>query len=640
MKRFLLIALLSALPVVAVAQSIAITPATLRAALQAAESGQPGPAIAANHPLAAWIEMAGLRKRIDTLGTAQAQTFLSTHAGTPVGEAFRDVWLGQTAKRADWAAFTAAWQPRSDTTLRCAQLQAALATGQPGADWNSQAQALWRTAGQSLPDRCDAVIDALASRGGMSDALRWERFDAAVASGQPAIMRRAARGLPAAALALATDYAAFLDAPHTRTAQWPRDGRSRAVTTAGLAALARKDPQAARSQLPAVASALALTPEQQGKVRYQIALWTVASYLPGSAQRMAEVPAAAWDERLHEWQVREAMARSDWAAALAALQRMPASQRNDSRWQWFTARMLEKTGQATAADAMLRQAARASTFHGFMAADRLRQPYALCPLELDAKAPVRAQVAANPALQRALLLQQIDRPGWAAAEWQYALKDLDDTQRQHAVALASAAGWFDRAVFALKGEQEMRLYSLRFPLHHGDTIRAQAATNGLDPAWVAAEIRAESTFNSNARSPANALGLMQVIPATGQAVANRLGLANYTGANSLYDPDINITIGTAYLRELKAKYGNLPYVTLAAYNAGPTPTGRWLAQRGDFDPDIWIETISYKETRDYVARVLAFSVIYDWRLNGRAVSLADRIAGRLGEPTRGFSCPD
>mgnify|MGYP002732913580 CR=1 FL=1 len=638
MKQVLSAALLCILPALAGAQSSPST-AQLRQALAAAESGQVTTALPAGHPLAGWMEMAALRARIDSLPDATAQAFLQRQAGNPAGETFRDAWLAQLARRGDWPGFLSAWQPRNDTALRCAHLQALAATGKADDQWDNQASELWRKAGTSLPDRCDAVIARLGERGVLTDALRWERIDAAVAAGQPAIIRRAARGLPADQLALATDYAAFLDTAHNRAASWPATERSRKVVTAGLAALAKRDPDAAEARLPELTRVLGLDATQQGQVKYQIALWTVASYLPGSAQRLAAVPDHAWDERLHEWQVREAMARADWRAALAALQRMPASQRNDSRWQWFTARMLEKNGQATAADAVLRQAARASTFHGFMAADRLALPYALCPVELDANASVRTEVAGNPALQRALLLHQLDRPGWAAREWTHALSGFDDTRRQHAVALASANGWFDRAVFALKGEQEMRLYSLRFPLHHDQAIRRHAAANGLDPAWVAAEIRAESTFNPNARSPANALGLMQVIPSTGQAVARRLGLTQYTGANSLYDPELNITIGTAYLRELKEKYGNKPYVVLAAYNAGPTPTGRWLTQRGDFDPDIWIETISYKETRDYVARVLAFSVIYDWRLNGKAVSLGDRIAGRLGEPSRGFTCP-
>jgi soluble lytic murein transglycosylase len=110
------------------------------------------------------------------------------------------------------------------------------------------------------------------------------------------------------------------------------------------------------------------------------------------------------------------------------------------------------------------------------------------------------------------------------------------------------------------------------------------------------------------------------------------------GAESLYDPNANIAIGTAYLREMKEKYGR-PYVAIAAYNAGPTPTARWQSQRPAMDADFWIETISYKETREYVARVLAFSVIYDWRLNGSAVPVSERMRGREGTARKAFSCP-
>src|SRR5690606_5277386 len=92
------------------------------------------------------------------------------------------------------------------------------------------------------------------------------------------------------------------------------------------------------------------------------------------------------------------------------------------------------------------------------------------------------------------------------------------------------------------------------------------------------------------------------------------------------------------LREMKDKY-TLPYVAIAAYNAGPTPTARWQADRPGMDADFWIETITYKETRDYVARVLAFSVIYDWRLDGNAVPVSDRMHGRSGAARKAFACP-
>ncbi|MCW0452815.1 transglycosylase SLT domain-containing protein [Xanthomonas sacchari] len=628
-------------PVPALAQSLDAQRPAIRSAIDDAEQGRFDPVRAAafkQHPLYGWLEYANLRRNIDKVSDAQAQDFLKRYAGQPVAESFRALWLPALARREDWPALLANWKPTENLGLRCAQLNARQATGRADAQWVDEAQALWRNAGKSLPDACDPVFAVLQARGGMTDALRWARVEAAADAQQPAVMRAAARGLPAADLALANDYAAFLDAVHMRALTWPKTERSRKVAVDGLAKLAKTDPDAAERQLPQFVQALQFSEAQRGAVLYQIALWTVASYGQESARRLNAVPESAYDERLHEWRAREAMARGDWPAALAAIRKMPPAQRSDSRWQYFEARLAEKTGNASEAQRLYRAAASSATFHGFLAADRLKQPYALCPWEPNDSAQAQAAVARDPALVRALELFKIDRTGWAVAEWNDALSRFDDTQRRLAVEVASNNGWFDRAVFGLgKRPEEQRLYTLRFPLHHAETIRREAGRNAIDPAWVAAEIRAESVFNPNARSPANAMGLMQVVPATGASVARNLGLAGYGGAASLYDPDTNIAIGTAYLRQLLNTYG-LPYLTIAAYNAGPGPAARWQSQRPGHDADFWIETVSYKETREYVARILAFSVIYDWRLNGDALPVTERMLGKLDAPRKKFVC--
>lgn len=614
-------------------------PAPLRVALEAAERGLPAPALASTHPARRWVEMAALRRNIDTLPDAQAQAFLSRYRGEAVAEVFREAWLRALLKRQDWRGFRAAWSPSvRSAALRCAELEARQRTGAVDAQWTREAQAMWRSSGKSLPDECDPVFAALAASGGLDAALRWERIELAAAEWQPGVMRSAARGLPPDQLALASDYAAFMTAPHERAAGWPKTARSRLVASHGLAKFAKDDPLAAEARLPAIATALSFGETERGRVLYQAALWTVASYLPDSARLLDLVPDSAYDERLHEWRVREALARSDWKAALAALQKMGASQRGDSRWQWFEARMRELTGDRSGAQALYAQAARQPEFHGFLAADRIDQPYALCPWMPEHGAAEKAAVAADPALVRAMALYRAGRSGWAIREWRDALSRFDDAQRRIAVEVAQEHGWFDRAVFDLgKAPGENRLYTLRFPIHHADLIQREARKNGLDPAWVAAEIRAESVFNPDARSPADARGLMQVLPSTGAAVARRLGLP-WGGAASLYDPETNIALGTAYLREKEAMYGK-PYVAIAAYNAGPTPTSRWLSQRPQMDPDLWIETISYRETREYVARILAFSVLYDWRMFGKAAPVTARMRGESAATRKTFACP-
>ena len=614
-------------------------PARLRAALEAAERGLPAPALPASHPARAWVEMATLRRNIDTLPAAQAQAFLSRHEGQAVAGVFREAWLRALLKRQDWTGLRAAWSPSiTSTALRCAELEARRNTGAMDAQWTRDAQAIWRSSGKSLPNECDPVFDALAASGGLDDALRWERIELAAAEWEPAVMRAAARGLPADQLALANDYAAYLQAPHPRAAQWPKTARSRLVASHGLAKYAKDQPLAAEAQLPAIAQALGFGETERGRVLYQAALWTVASYLPDSARLLALVPESAYDERLHEWRAREALARSGWKAALAAIRKMGPGQRGSSRWQWFEARMLELTGDRAGAQALFASAATRPDFHGFLAADRLDRSYALCPWMPEWTEADKSSVAADPALVRAMALYRAERAAWAVREWNDALSRFDDRQRRIAVQVAQEHGWFDRAVFNLgKAPEETRLYTLRFPIHHAELIEREARRNGLDPAWVAAEIRAESTFNPRARSPANARGLMQVLPTTGAAVARRLGLP-WGGAESLYDPAINIPLGTAYLREKEQMYGK-PYVAIAAYNAGPTPTSRWLSQRPAHDPDLWIETISYRETREYVARILAFSVIYDWRMYGKATPVTERMHGGTGAPRKAFACP-
>ena len=626
---------------------VAMPDASLRNAFEAAARGQLDDATRATyaaHPLAGWLEYTALRRDFDSLPIERGAGFLAKYRGQPVAEAFRSEWLAALAKRQEWQGFLANWQDGiDDTALRCMQLNARMALGRTDAAWTRDVQATWRSSGRSLPDACDGPFATLATQGGLTAALRWERIELAAGEGQSGVIRAIAKGVDGDDAILANRYAAYLDSPDASAAQWPRTSRSRLIASAALAKLAKSSPDRAETLLPGIAAALGFDEGQRRAVQYQVALWTVASYLPDSARRLGAVPASAYDEKLHEWQAREAMSRSDWRAALAAIRTMDTTQRNDSRWQYFAARTSELTGDTAGAQVLYRQAAQAADFYGFLAADRLQQPYVLCPWTPRVTAMDKAVVARDHSLVRALQLFSLDRKGWAVREWNDALSRFNDAQRRIAVEVAQENGWFDRGVFGLvnvggqRYPDETRLYQLRFPLHHDASIRREAARNNLDPAWIAAEIRAESVFDPNARSSADARGLMQVLPGTGASVAAKIGVP-WKGDESLYDADTNIVLGSAYLRQLLDKYGGKPYQVIAGYNAGPAPLGRWMSQRPTMDPDFWIETISYKETRDYVARVLAFSTVYDWRLNGDAMRLSDRLLGRTDGPRKSFVC--
>ncbi len=144
-------------------------------------------------------------------------------------------------------------------------------------------------------------------------------------------------------------------------------------------------------------------------------------------------------------------------------------------------------------------------------------------------------------------------------------------------------------------------WEILYPLREWETIQREAKANGLDPYIVAGLIRQESIFDTNARSRANAIGLMQLLPSTGRLVANKKGLGAVT-ADQLYNPQLNITLGVSYLADMRRQFGRYEYA-FAAYNAGPGRVVNWLKTLPTEGLDVWIDAIPITETRLYVLGV-------------------------------------
>jgi soluble lytic murein transglycosylase len=157
-----------------------------------------------------------------------------------------------------------------------------------------------------------------------------------------------------------------------------------------------------------------------------------------------------------------------------------------------------------------------------------------------------------------------------------------------------------------------------------DQLRERASRQSVSVSELMAIARRESAFFPSARSSVGARGLMQLMPATGAAVAREAGTR--LDVRQLYDVERNLDLGSAYYRQLLDRFDGNRAVALAAYNAGPNRVQHWV---GDGLPvDAWIETIPYRETRDYVKAVLAYSVVFDYRLGQSAqlLTVAERSA--------------
>ena len=154
--------------------------------------------------------------------------------------------------------------------------------------------------------------------------------------------------------------------------------------------------------------------------------------------------------------------------------------------------------------------------------------------------------------------------------------------------------------------------SERFPVAHKDIFTRHARQLDIPISWSLAVARQESAFMPDARSSAGARGLMQLMPSTARIIARTEGI-KYSSRSKLLDVDFNIRLGSHYLSWMLVRYNNNRILASAAYNAGPGNVDKWLDK--DLALDAWIETIPFKETRNYVKNVLAYSAIYNYLLD-------------------------
>ena len=236
-----------------------------------------------------------------------------------------------------------------------------------------------------------------------------------------------------------------------------------------------------------------------------------------------------------------------------------------------------------------------------------------------------ALLTGSPGLQRARELYVLGREPEADAEWRLAIQGLDRAALQQAAQLAHQWAWHPQAIATIARAESWDDLDLRFPLAYREGVLNSAGAETLDPAWAYAIIRQESSFRAQARSPAGAVGLMQIMPTTGREIAQDL----HDGAATpdLMQAELNIRYGTHYLQQLLGRLQNNPLLATAAYNAGPNKIAQWLPDRDAIAADVWAETIPYQETRSYVQRVMEYAAIYTRRLG--IPNSANRLNSRM-----------
>jgi soluble lytic murein transglycosylase len=264
------------------------------------------------------------------------------------------------------------------------------------------------------------------------------------------------------------------------------------------------------------------------------------------------------------------------------------------------------------------------SYYGFLAADQLGVPYALGDSAFVPDEARLSELRARPDLVRARELFMVGLDGRGRSEWDAVVRYFDTADKMQAAILASRWGWHSRAIAAAASVGEYDDLALRYPMPFNETFLEYSEDASISPTWAYGVARSESLFMRDVRSSAGAIGLMQLMPATGKDVAQRINLP-YSGLDTLTNPDSNIRLGTTYLGEMVERFGGNRVLATAAYNAGPHRVDAWLPQVGELDARIWIENIPFNETRGYVRRVLAADTIFHWRMTGEVRRLSDEL---------------
>ncbi len=535
--------------------------------------------------------------------------FLRAHVGQPVTHGLHRDWLASLAQRRRWDLFL----PRSvdviDPALICDRLEGRLSTNDV-TGLAAAALARWLVA-QKAPAECADIFAWLRQQGLLTAALAENRTRAALSADAPRLAREFAVDVPLDRRAALLQWSDLLDSPGSALnvlATHPSLTVEPEALASGFEKLARAEPGNALNLLPKLLAREGLTPELKDRLSRAAALGAAYDRDPRAIAAFDELPPAAVDAQVQEWRVRAALWNGDFSRALTWIEQMPPALATQPRWRYWHARAIAATAGDAAAATLFGEIAGLRDYYGYLAADRVAQPYNLNahPSPLDAAAQTTLSKMAG--MIRAHELFDCDMTDEAGSEWNAALESADNALKVQAALLASRWGWFAQSIATLAQTGEFDDVTLRYPRPFSDVVSRAAKIAQLPQDWILAVMRQESLFRKDAVSRADARGLMQMVPSTASAVARRWHMPA-PGRDGLFDPAIAVPLGAAHLRELLDRYGEQLTLSLAAYDAGAAAVARWLPPK-PMEADVWIENIPYNETRGYVQHIAEHIVAY------------------------------
>ncbi|WP_415895921.1 transglycosylase SLT domain-containing protein [Neptuniibacter sp. PT34_22] len=578
----------------------------------------------ADYPLAPYLDYQYELKRLYKSNSANISVFIKKYPELPIADRLNRTWLNHLARNSKWETYRKHYRnhPITSVHYQCQQ-QTALLNGNSKQKEAAlyQAPKLWMVS-NSQPTTCDPLFKAWMTTGRPTSNEASQRFWMSVEQNEIKLARYLTKKIKDKKQKQQAElFWKLYNSPELVNGSTLNkiDKAQRPIAAAiAYKRWYRKQPITATQTW--IKKRDGLMPQvDQDKVSLYMGERLNWTYHSQAIKLSKQLDPEYRIEELTERRIRNALAKQDWKTVLEATNHLNEEEKKDSKWQYWSLIAERHLKPETDQKEKIAEVAKDRSFYGFLAAELNQSPF-----QLNAKSDAVTQeqldeLAKLPAAARAGELFKLGRLTEANREWRLALSQMDEQQKNLAGYLANSWGWHLQAIINAAKTERWDHIDLRFPYPHAKLFKEHALKNDLDLSFPVAIARQESAFLFNATSRVGARGLMQLMPQTAKLTAKKHEVP-YKKNAELDKPEINITLGSAYLGDMLKKFDNNPAYAAAAYNAGPHRVTKWLKQRGDLPLDIWIETIPFKETRKYVQSVLAFRVIYD-RLEGRQASL-------------------
>lgn len=570
-----------------------------------------------DYPLYPYIEYTALIYNLRHEPASKVLAFRTRYKALPIAHQLMENWVYVLARQEKWAEFLQYYHPATFTGKRnaCYYAYALYRQGHKQAAF-AAARKLWLV-NYSQPQACDPIFRIWRDSGQFDARVAWQRYVISMQSGEISLANYLKRFLSRSDRRLANQFSRVRRDPRIieRSRRFRRnDTRTNQLILYGIDRLAWREPAAAFKALQQYAEHHDFTRRQMDASYTQIG---IRLSVHGDKHHLLNaLPLNLRDDPpLAKARIRLALRQLAWPRALALISLLPASEQASARWRFWKARALmhadDDTDRNTARQ-IFDQLAQDRGYYSFMAADLIGAKYHYDASSVHVGSDEIDQLAQRPGMRRAFELFTLNERNRARREWDYAIRGFDAHQLIVAAHLAARWGWYRQGINAMVAAHAFDNLAIRFPLAYLGTFASSARTWDIPLQWSLAVARQESAFMPDARSTAGAIGIMQILPGTARLTARRQGL-NYDGWRQLNQPIANIRLGSAYLGSLLRQFNNNRVIASAAYNAGPARVAAWVNPA--LPLDVWIETLPFPQTRNYVENVLMFAAIYSHRLS-------------------------